>query len=368
MTETVRVLTLAERLLSVAVVGVLAAGTVSAAAVERLRLPTGRRPPPPPPAQRRRPPSPVAKPSPAAPKPPPPKQAAPVPAIAAPEPPRAGCPVPRRPSSGKPYRPRQLKPPAVADAALPKPLPPAARPAASRRSPARASGSPTSRRRRSTCRRWSRRAKAAGPGQHLGAHRRPAGLLRQPVPARAGPRGARGRADGRGLGLPLPVRPVADAQRARQAFADGIDAFAPTSRPPPRAPTPRRQRVTLYLSLVRSYAGDRPDRRDRPPPDAAPPRDLPVPGVPAVRRRLRADGLLVVQRAGQLSCSRCTSSGGCCRCTPSARATTWATRAAGAVHPTEAETWRFIDVAHRGGAIGTSLWTIERLGPASSTR
>jgi hypothetical protein len=32
-------------------------------------------------------------------------------------------------------------------------------------------------------------------------------------------------------------------------------------------------------------------------------------------------------------------------------------------HPTRAETWRFLDVAHRGGSIGAGLWTVERLGP-----
>jgi hypothetical protein len=30
--------------------------------------------------------------------------------------------------------------------------------------------------------------------------------------------------------------------------------------------------------------------------------------------------------------------------------------------PTRAETWRFLDSARRGGAIGASLWTIERIG------
>jgi hypothetical protein len=31
--------------------------------------------------------------------------------------------------------------------------------------------------------------------------------------------------------------------------------------------------------------------------------------------------------------------------------------------PTFAETWRFLDAARRGGAVGASLWTIERAGP-----
>ncbi|MCW2614234.1 MAG: hypothetical protein JWN08_1228 [Frankiales bacterium] len=30
--------------------------------------------------------------------------------------------------------------------------------------------------------------------------------------------------------------------------------------------------------------------------------------------------------------------------------------------PTRAETWRFLDVARRGGAVGASLWTVERMG------
>lgn len=30
--------------------------------------------------------------------------------------------------------------------------------------------------------------------------------------------------------------------------------------------------------------------------------------------------------------------------------------------PTRAETWRFLDVAKRGGAIGASLWTVEKIG------
>jgi hypothetical protein len=31
--------------------------------------------------------------------------------------------------------------------------------------------------------------------------------------------------------------------------------------------------------------------------------------------------------------------------------------------PTFAETWRFLDAAKRGGAVGSSLWTIEKVGP-----
>jgi hypothetical protein len=164
--------------------------------------------------------------------------------------------------------------------------------------------------------------------------------------------------------FPFMSDPMADAVRAKQALDAGVDAIAPDVETTYEGTYATPRRVELYLSLVRSYAGTRPVAATDPRPDPEAARDLPVRRLPGLRRPVRADGLLVVQRARRAGRAvDAAPRAPCCRCTRSGRATTWARRAAGPACPPFAETWRFLDAAKRGGAVGASLWTIEQVGP-----
>ncbi len=365
MTETVLVLTLAERLLAGAVATVLTAGTVSAAAVEPERSATPLAVPAATPAVV--PPSPSPRPSAKAVAPaprPPKKKAAPAPAPrpAAPEPPQAGCPLPKRPRSG-PYRPRPQKPPSVADAALPAPLAPGPKSAsldavagkgiwvtnfkqtpvdvAATVGKARAAGA------RSI---WIR---TGGRQGYYGD-----AFLPALVPA----------AHAAGLSVvawdfPFLSDPVADAERARRAYADGIDAFAPDIETTAEGTYATAQRVSLYLSLVRSYAGGRPVAATVPRPTPLRRKSFPYKAfvpyadlfVPMVYWSCNEPGGLVMQSLQEL--------GALLPVAPAGQAYDMGEEGGRHGTPTRAETWRFLDVAKRGGAVGASLWTVERAGP-----
>jgi hypothetical protein len=364
MTETVRVLTVAERLLSVALAGVLAAGTVSAAAVEPAPGPQRVAVAAPSPTATPAPPSPT--PAPHAPKPAPvaKKQvAAPArPVPVRPEPPQAGCPVPRRPGA-KPFTPKPLEAPVVADAALPSPLP-AGRRAASlaavsgkgiwvtnfKQTPVDVAGTVA-------------RAKAAGldsiwirTGGRQGYYG--SQFLPELVPA----------AHAAGLAVvawdfPFLSDPVADAQRARQAFADGIDAFAPDIETSAEGTHATAQRVALYLSLVRSYAGAKPIAATVPRPTPLRRKTFPYQAflpyadvfAPMIYWSCNEPGRLVQQSLDEL--------GRLLPLHPVGQGYDMGDEGGRRGHPTRAETWRFLDVAHRGGSIGAGLWTVERMGP-----
>ncbi len=171
--------------------------------------------------------------------------------------PQAGCPVPRKPNA-KPFVPKPLGAPIVADAALPAALPTTAKAS----SLAVVSGKGV------WVTNWPNsevdvagvvaRAKAAGlhsvwvrtGGSKQGYYGDT--ILPRLVPA----------AHAAGLSVvawdfPFLSDPVADAQRAKTALAAGIDAFAPDVETHYEGTFATAQRVTLYLSLVRAYAGDR---------------------------------------------------------------------------------------------------------------
>ncbi|GAC1609833.1 MAG: hypothetical protein NVS3B26_13260 [Mycobacteriales bacterium] len=284
-----------------------------------------------------------------------------LPASAAPTPPLAGCPAPiRHPSS---WTPRPLKPPSVADAALPAPLP--RRPKASDLSAISGKGIWVTN--------WPHdnvdatalvsRAKSAGltsiwvrsGGSIQGYYGER--VLRALVPA----------AHGAGLKVvawdfPLLSDPAADALRARKALDTGIDAFAPDVETTAEGTHATRRRVTLYLSLVRTYAGDRPVAATVPRPTPTRLSSFPYAAfapyadvfVPMVYWSCNEPGLLVQQSLARL--------GHWLPVAPVGQAYDMRTDGGRAGLPNRAETWRFLDSARRGGAVGVSLWTIETIG------
>ncbi|MFN2523988.1 MAG: hypothetical protein ABR614_11845 [Mycobacteriales bacterium] len=279
-----------------------------------------------------------------------------------PAPPLAGCPVPYRP--GRPgWTPKPLKPPIVADAALPLPLPTG--PKASSLAAVSGKGIWVTN--------WKTtevdvagivaRAKAAGlhniwvrtGGSKQGYY---GGLvLPELVPA----------AHAAGLKVvawdfPFLSDPMADAVRARKALATGIDAFAPDVETTAEGTYATPRRVALYLSLVRGYAGDRPIAATVPRPTPKRRATFPYAAfqpyadvfAPMVYWSCNEPGKLVRQSLTEL--------GRLLPVAPVGQAYDMAEDGGRRGKPTYAETLRFLDYARRGGAIGASLWTIEEIG------
>ncbi len=277
-------------------------------------------------------------------------------------PPQAGCPVPKRRSS-KPYVPKPLAAPIVVDSALPAALP--AGPKATDLSPVTGKGiwvtnwpksvvdvpAVVARAKRSGLQSiWVR---TGGSRQGYYGDR----ILPQLVPA----------AHAAGLQViawdfPFLSDPVADAQRAKAALATGIDAFAPDVETSFEGTHATARRVALYLSLVRSYAGDTviaatvprptPKRRASFPYAAfAPYADV---FVPMVYWSCNEPGRLVGQSLREL--------GRWLPVHPVGQGYDMGTEGGRRGLPSYAETLRFLDYARRGGAVGASLWTYEKVG------
>lgn len=158
--------------------------------------------------------------------------------------------------------------------------------------------------------------------------------------------------------------PAADARRAKEAFAFGVDAFSPDIEEAPEGTYLSNRRVAYYLALVRRYAGDRPIVATVPRPVT---RSLS--GYP-----YRAEAPYVDAFAPMVYWS-CTEPG-------AAVATAIATLrplrpvvpigqdydmgSGGGPYglPSGLEVWRFVDVARRAGALGVSLYDLEAGGPA----
>ena len=351
MTETVLVLTGPERLLSVALAALLAAASVSVGTLRPVPAASAAAS-----AVTSVAPSPLA--SPAAPEPSP--AAGPIPAP--PEPPQAGCPVPKRPGA-KPSVPKPLAPPAVADADLPAPLP--AGPKATSLDAVAGKGIWVTN--------WPKtrldipaivaRTKSAGlrsiwvrtGGSRQGYYGDR--VLPELVPA----------AHAAGLKVvawdfPFLSDPLQDAARAKAALDAGIDAFAPDVETSAEGTHATPQRVTLYLSLIRSYAGTRPIAATVPRPTTLRHKSFPYSTfqtyadlfVPMVYWSCREPGELVQQSLTEL--------GQWLPVAPAGQAYDMGSEGGRQGLPTRAETWRFLDVAKRGGAVGASLWTIEQVG------
>jgi hypothetical protein len=156
--------------------------------------------------------------------------------------------------------------------------------------------------------------------------------------------------------------PVADAERARRAFADGIDAFAPDVETEFEGTYATAARVELYLSLVRRYAGSKPVAATVPRPTPMRRKGFPYAAfvpyadvfVPMVYWSCNEPGELVQQSLTEL--------GALLPVAPAGQGYDMGDEGGRRGVPTRDETWRFLDVAHRGGAIGASIWTVERMG------
>jgi hypothetical protein len=162
--------------------------------------------------------------------------------------------------------------------------------------------------------------------------------------------------------FPFLSDPVRDAARAKQALATGIDAFAPDVETTAEGTYASSRRVTLYLSLVRAYAGTRPIAATVPRPTPKRLASFPYAAfapyadvfVPMVYWSCNEPGLLVQQSLHRL--------GRWLPVAPVGQAYDMRTDGGRGGLPTRAETWRFLDTARRGGAVGASLWTIETIG------
>ncbi len=377
MTDTDRVMTRAERLVSVTAAAVLALATISAGTaqtvpaatvVEAGDLAPAGLPPAPSPLTEALAPTAPAPPAPEVPAPPPAPPAAPEKAAAAgplpapAEPPQAGCPVPKRPGA-KPFVAKPLPAPAVPDEALPAALPPG--PKAASLDAVSGKGIwvtnwpntkldvPAIVARTQNAGLQNIWVRTGGSRQGYYGDR----VLPELVPA----------AHAAGLKViawdfPFLSDPVLDAERAKAALDTGIDAFAPDVETSAEGTHATPQRVALYLSLVRSFAGERPVAATVPRPTPLRRKSFPYEAfqpyadlfVPMVYWSCNEPGALVEQSLTEL--------GRWLPVAPVGQAYDMGTEGGRAGLPTRAETWRFLDVAKRGGAVGASLWTIEKVG------
>ena len=162
--------------------------------------------------------------------------------------------------------------------------------------------------------------------------------------------------------FPFLSDPLADAARAKKALATGIDAFAPDVETSAEGTYATSKRVTLYLSLVRSYAGDRPIAATVPRPTPKRRATFPYAAfapyadvfVPMVYWGCHEPGKLVRQSLTEL--------GRWLPVHPVGQGYDMKMDGGRRGIPTYQETLRFLDYARRGGAVGASLWTIEKMG------
>ncbi|MDT7544600.1 MAG: hypothetical protein QOE99_710 [Actinomycetota bacterium] len=282
---------------------------------------------------------------------------------AAPAPPLTGCPPPPRP--GGPYVPKPLAAPKVPDAALPPALP--RRPKAKNLNAIAGKGIwvtnwPTSTVNVAGIVSKAKRAGVSSIWVRTGGSRQGyygGRVLPALVPAahRAGLKVV-------AWDFPFLSDPVADASRAHKALATGIDAFAPDVETAAEGTHATTRRVTLYLSLVRGFAGSRPIAATVPRPTPKRLASFPYAAfapyadvfVPMVYWSCNEPGLLVQQSLTKL--------GRWLPVAPVGQAYDMRTDGGRAGLPSRAETWRFLDSARRGGAVGASLWTIETIGTA----
>ncbi len=279
-----------------------------------------------------------------------------------PAPPQQGCPVPPlRPGAGTPPRARV---PAVAEAALPAPKAPGPKATSLRAVSGKGIWTTNFAGDRVDVRAVVAKAKAAGlrnvwvrTGGRTGYYGDR--VLPQLVPA----------AHAAGLTVvawdfPYLSDPVKDAERARQAFADGADAFAPDVETAAEGTFATDRRVRLYLSLVRAHAGTRPVAATVPRPTPKRLASFPYAAfppyadlfVPMVYWSCNEPGRLVVQSLQRL--------GRMLPVAPVGQAYDMGTEGGRRGLPSRQETLRFLDIAKRGGAVGASLWTYEKTGPA----
>lgn len=163
--------------------------------------------------------------------------------------------------------------------------------------------------------------------------------------------------------FPTLANPVADAQRASQAFQAGADAFSPDIETSNEGTDLTVPRVTRYLSRVRAIAGDKPVIATVPRPTAAYLSTYPyvaeAPFVdafaPMVYWSCTAPGAAVRSAVAVLSHLRPV--------VPIGQDYNMASEGGRVGLPSGPEIWSFLDVAHSSGAIGASLYDLESGGP-----
>jgi hypothetical protein len=153
--------------------------------------------------------------------------------------------------------------------------------------------------------------------------------------------------------------PATDAARATLAFRAGADAFSPDIEAAAEGTHLTVRRVRYYLSLVRSHAGNRPVVATVPSPTsywlAEYPYAAEAPFVdafaPMVYWSCTEPGAAVIQAMTVLSRLRPVA--------PIGQDFNMGPIGGPPGLPTAREIWRFVDVAHRRGAIGASLYDLE---------
>jgi hypothetical protein len=163
--------------------------------------------------------------------------------------------------------------------------------------------------------------------------------------------------------FPFLSDPVADALRAKRALDAGVDAFSPDVETAAEGTYLTTRRLRVYLSLVRTYAGQRPVIATVPRPSPARktfPYTAFVPYAdafaPMVYWSCKEPGALVQQALRTLRVLLPVA--------PVGQAYDMGAEGGRRGTPSRAETLRFLDAARRAGAIGASLWTVEQAGPA----
>jgi hypothetical protein len=300
---------------------------------------------------------------PAAPKPQPTPRRTPVAATTlGPAPPLTGCPVPKRTTPPRP--PKPLPPPAVAEAALPAPVPVRAKatdlsvvrgkglwatPFGTK--PVDVAGLVAQARRPDLKAIWVR---TGGSRQGYYGDQ----FLPALVPA-AHASGIRVIA----WDFPFLSDPVADARRAQRAFAAGVDAFSPDVETVAEGTRLTPRRLALYLSLVRAYAGTRAVIATVPRPSAA------RKTYPYAAFRPYADVFAPMVywscfEPGSVTRASITKLRGLLPVAPVGQGYDMGGEGGRRGTPSRAETLRFLDAARHAGALGASLWTVEEAGPA----
>jgi hypothetical protein len=162
--------------------------------------------------------------------------------------------------------------------------------------------------------------------------------------------------------FPFLSDPMADVVRARKALATGIDAFAPDIETSAEGTHATARRVTLYLSLVRRAAGDRPIAATVPRPTPKRRASFPYAAFKPYADLFAPMVYWSCNEPGRLVRQSLTELGRLLPVAPVGQAYDMAEDGGRVGKPSYQETLRFLDYARRGGAVGASLWTIEEIG------
>jgi hypothetical protein len=164
--------------------------------------------------------------------------------------------------------------------------------------------------------------------------------------------------------FPTLSNPAADARRAAMAFRAGSDAFTPDIETASEGTYLTARRVRYYLSLVRAMAGNRPVIATVLRPTSYWLENYPYSAeapfvdafAPMVYWSCTEPGAAVDEAVTVLSRWRPV--------TPVGQDYNMGPEGGPPGLPTPKEIWRFLDVAHRDGSIGASLYDLETGGPA----